>query len=374
MPSAKQRVLQACEFRRPDRIPRFDGFWEFPDSWRQRLGDPEDLTDVSIWYPDETPFPSRARHLKEADGYIYEIDAWGRTVRRRPGAFFVETLETPIADGARLDSIRFDLPTLNSRYLTGRMDPPVTYGSVAEMHEGLAGDKRRFCVFGKTGGPYLRSTYVRGETALLTDCAADPSFARAVADKVGEHLTAVGLEQLRRWDLYDTGIWIYDDMAYNRGPMFSPKQFEIVFLPAYRRMIRAYKEAGARYVFLHSDGDVRTILDGRDVQHADLGARHAPRDRGRGPRNHRSRPGRGNRHRHPFRQPGDPAGKLRRLSRGLHQVRELRRIEVRSTKNNVHPVVPWGFNGEGVEILWIHGDYYWKARYHIAIRMRIVQP
>ncbi|HUT93749.1 MAG TPA: uroporphyrinogen decarboxylase family protein [Thermoguttaceae bacterium] len=261
MLSAKQRVLHACEFRPPDRLPRFDSFWEFPDSWRQRLGDPEDLTDVSIWYPDETPFPSRARRLKEADGYVYEIDGWGRTVRRRPGAFFVETLEAPIADGARLDSIRFDPPALDSRYLTGRMAPPVTYGSDAEMHEGLAEDKRRLCVFGKTGGPYLRSTYVRGETALLTDCAADPSFARAVADKMGEHLTAVGLEQLRRWDLYDTGIWIYDDMAYNRGPMFSPKQFEIVFLPAYRRMIRAYKEAGAKYVFLHSDGDVRTILD-----------------------------------------------------------------------------------------------------------------
>jgi uroporphyrinogen decarboxylase len=26
-------------------------------------------------------------------------------------------------------------------------------------------------------------------------------------------------------------------------------------------MVRAYKEAGARYVFLHSDGDVRPLLD-----------------------------------------------------------------------------------------------------------------
>ncbi|MHC4403067.1 MAG: BNR-4 repeat-containing protein [Planctomycetota bacterium] len=46
-----------------------------------------------------------------------------------------------------------------------------------------------------------------------------------------------------------------------------------------------------------------------------------------------------------------------------------------STKNNVRPVVPWGFNGRGVEVLWMHGDYYyWKARYHTAIRMRTVKP
>jgi uroporphyrinogen-III decarboxylase len=78
---------------------------------------------------------------------------------------------------------------------------------------------------------------------------------------MADHLTAVGLEQMRRWRLHETGIWIYDDMAYNHGPMFSPAQFENVLLPAYRRMIRSYKEAGAKYVFLHSDGDIRPILD-----------------------------------------------------------------------------------------------------------------
>ncbi len=93
------------------------------------------------------------------------------------------------------------------------------------------------------------------------DIAGDPSFARAIAEKVADHLIAIGLEQLRRWDLYDTGLWIYDDMAGNRGPMFSPAKFEQVLLPAYRRMIRGYKEGGARYVFLHSDGDIRCLLD-----------------------------------------------------------------------------------------------------------------
>jgi hypothetical protein len=260
-PTSHRRVLAACEFRRPDRIPRFDGFWEYPDSWRERLGERDALSDVTIWYPDETPFPSRARRLREEGGYIYEVDAWGRTVRRRPGAFFVEPLETVIADGGELDAIQFDPPTLDGRYLTGKMDPSVAYATQREMEQALGADKRRHCVFGKTGGPYLRSTYLRGEAAFLMDVAGDPDFARAIADKTADHLIGVGLEQLRRWKLYDTGIWIYDDMAYNHGPMFSPARFERVFLPAYRRMIAAYKAAGARYVFLHSDGDIRSLLD-----------------------------------------------------------------------------------------------------------------
>jgi len=61
--------------------------------------------------------------------------------------------------------------------------------------------------------------------------------------------------------LTDTGLWIYDDMAYNDQPFVSPSSFERVFLPAYRRMVRAFKEAGARYVILHSDGNIAPLLD-----------------------------------------------------------------------------------------------------------------
>ena len=238
-----------------------DGFWEFPDSWRYRLGPRDALSDVAIWYPDETPFPTRARRLKEEAGYVYEVDSWGRTIRRRPDAFFVETLQTVIDESPDIDVLKFDAPDLDSRYLTGKMDPSITYATQQEMEQALSDDKQNHCVFGKTGGPYLRSTYLRGESAFLMDIAGDPPFARTIADKMADHLIAVGLEQLRRWDLYETGIWIYDDMAYNHGSMFSPARFEQVFLPAYRRMIAAYKAAGARYVFLHSDGDIRALLD-----------------------------------------------------------------------------------------------------------------
>jgi uroporphyrinogen-III decarboxylase len=130
-----------------------------------------------------------------------------------------------------------------------------------ELLKMLAQAKAHHCVFGKTGGPYLRTTFVRGETQFLMDIATDPGLAKALADKMGAHLAAVGVSEIQRWSLQATGVWIYDDMAHNGGPMFSPASFEKIFLPAYRRMIRAYKAAGARYVFLHSDGDIRPLLD-----------------------------------------------------------------------------------------------------------------
>jgi len=251
--SPRERVLAACRFERPDRIPRFDNFWEFPPQWEQRLGPAEALSDVRIWVPEEGAFPTRARRLKEENGWVYQVDNWGRTTRQRPGAYFVETLAVPIPAGADPDKISFDPPALDQRYLKE--------GDEARNLEILHRDKQRHCVFGKTGGPYLRTTFVRGEEQFLLDMAGDPGLARALADKMADHLIGIAREELCRWSLQDTGVWIYDDMAYNDGPMFSPEAFEKIFLPGYRRMIREYKAAGARYVFLHSDGNILPLLD-----------------------------------------------------------------------------------------------------------------
>jgi hypothetical protein len=36
--TSRQRVLAACAFCRPDRIPRCDDFWSVPQEWLDRLG------------------------------------------------------------------------------------------------------------------------------------------------------------------------------------------------------------------------------------------------------------------------------------------------------------------------------------------------
>ncbi len=251
--SSRERVLQACRFEPPDRIPRFDGFWEFPREWQERLGRVEELSDICIWCPDEGAFPTRRRIIERTGGDTVSVDSWGRTVRSREGSYFSETLEVPIPAGCDPDTVTFDPADLDMRFDIA--------GSTAETAATLARDKRRYCLFGKTGGPYLRTTFVRGEERFLMDIAGDPPLARALVDKMADHLIAVATQEIARWDLRTTGVWIYDDMAHNAGPMFSPSSFERVFLPAYRKMVAAYKKAGAAYVVLHSDGNVLPILD-----------------------------------------------------------------------------------------------------------------
>ena len=251
--NAEQRVRTVMEFKQPDRIPVFDQFWEYPQEWESSFGPAENLTDVEKFIPDETPFPSRRRTVKQEGEWVYEVDGWGRTVRKREGAYFTETLEVAIPEGADPDTTEFDSPLLDSRYHDGI--------SAAEFRHGIERQRKSHYLFVKTGGAFLRTCYVRGETQFLMDMVADEPLAKALADKVADHITIIGVEALKRSGLQDNGIWIYDDMGTNKGPVFGPKAFEKVLLPAYRRMIARYKNAGARRVLLHSDGNIRPILD-----------------------------------------------------------------------------------------------------------------
>lgn len=67
------------------------------------------------------------------------------------------------------------------------------------------------------------------------DLASDQKFARELAEKVGRHRMGIGLKSLRIGNLYDTGIWIFDDIGTGTGPFFSPRVFEKVYLPVYKK-------------------------------------------------------------------------------------------------------------------------------------------
>jgi len=249
------RVRAALSFETPDRVPRYDTFWpEFTEAWRRQKGLSADVTpqdyygiDLHVAVADETPWPTRVGLLSQDGEDVVSRDGWGRVTRTAAGAYFSETLEVALPDKARLDSLEFDSPLLPSRY-------KAFLAAVAEH-------RPRRAVFAKTGGPFLRSSYIRGEVQFLMDLAEDEAFARALAERVADHIGAVGVESLRlaRDDL--CGIWIYDDVASNEGPMMSPRTYERVFLPVMSRMVAAYKEAGADYVIFHSDGNILALLD-----------------------------------------------------------------------------------------------------------------
>jgi hypothetical protein len=248
-------VRQALSFKMPDRLPVFESYWdEFIDMWRKANpginADIEDHygIDLAIIVAREELFPLRMREIKRDGPDVYKDDGWGRIIRTRPGTYFMEPVERLLNKPSDLDKLHFDSPSLEFRYSN------LPREAAANRAKGRA-------VFVKIGGPFIRTSFLRGETEFLMDLACDETFARRMVERVGEHLLQVGLESLKAADARDFGIWIYDDMANINSPMFSPRTFERIFLPVYKRIVSELKAAGARWVILHSDGNIGPVLD-----------------------------------------------------------------------------------------------------------------
>ena len=254
--TSTERVLAALDYRRPDRIPLFETYWdEFIANWRREKqpGPDADIyahygVDIAICVPDETPWPSRAAVLEKTPAHTVERDGWGATHRTVPGGFFFEEAGVALPQKVDPDTLEFEPPTLDARY-----------DSFMKSVDAARAAGR--CPFAKTGGPYLRPTNLRGVEQWLMDTAEDTGYASALAGRVTDHMIAVGVEAIRRGGLQGTGIWIYDDIASNLGPMMSPQTYERIFQPLLARMVAAYRAAGARRVVMHSDGNILPVLD-----------------------------------------------------------------------------------------------------------------
>jgi uroporphyrinogen decarboxylase len=256
--TSKERVQAALDFRQPDHIPVYThSYWpQFVDAWRREKGMPPEANiadyypmDIGRVVPNEAPFPSQHEVLRETDKYRIVRTSWGNVQQAHQGKAWLSpprTLEVPLQDKGQIDQLEFESPLLESRF------PEIP--QIEQLKE------EKF-IHLKTGGPYLRTSNLRGPKQWLIDLMQDREFARELAMKVTNHITNVGLEALRRYDLYDASVWFYDDMGTNQGPFFPPKTFRHIFLPCYRKMCAAYHRAGVSKIGLHCDGNIEPILD-----------------------------------------------------------------------------------------------------------------
>ena len=98
--TGKERVLAALEFREADRVPRFwDHFFpEFCLEFSKQVPDVDPMSyfgnDVQGVVADETPWPSRAKVVRDAGDNRDTKNGWVQVQRSRTGAYYSGLLET----------------------------------------------------------------------------------------------------------------------------------------------------------------------------------------------------------------------------------------------------------------------------------------
>lgn len=252
-----ERVKAAFNYQKTDRIPRYEIFLpEFTERFYEKSGLPGEISiydyydkiDIGAILADQGGPFSRGQKIERRDGKAYyERDSWGRLLLKKDNAYFEQEIESAFKDKNKADSIVFESPLPEARYENLRL-----YSEAV---------KKRFAAVSGVLGLYMGCWRLRGQERLLGDMAEDKEFCRYLIGRLADFTREVGLKTAEMSDTLDTALWVYDEFSSQRGPMFSPKTFEDLFLPAYRKMIGYWKSKGVKNVVLHCDGNSLPLLD-----------------------------------------------------------------------------------------------------------------
>ncbi len=132
-----------------------------------------------------------------------------------------------------------------------------------EFLAGVADQRRRLGeVFFFSSGPGLGLMGLYGEVGLDQFC----YYLVDYPELIDELLECQTLDALAWIEHLPDGhgleaMFAGDDIAFNTGPMFSPRWFEEHYFPRFARLVAAYHAKGVKVLF-HSDGNLNSILPG----------------------------------------------------------------------------------------------------------------
>lgn len=87
----------------------------------------------------------------------------------------------------------------------------------------------------------------------------EPKFIEYVVREKERYYT--GLIKHAIDELHLDAFFIGDDLAFNKNPFISPRYFNKIFLPSYKRISSMMHKRGVKLIF-HSDGNILPLIDG----------------------------------------------------------------------------------------------------------------
>jgi uroporphyrinogen decarboxylase len=244
-----ENTLRAIRFERPDYIPMV--FWINPACWHHYPR--EVLLELMARHPLLFPEPDSqppALAPWERAGRPH-VDAWGCTWETTDDGITGSVTGHPLADWAALES--FTPPDPNRTNGMGPID-----WSAIETQIRRIRDEGKYAVGSlEHGHAFLRLSYLRGYERLMYDMAdADRRLGRLI-----EIVETFSQGIVRRYVDLGVAMMRYpEDLGMQRGPMLSPGQFRQYIKPVYERLMAPARAAGC-LVHMHSDGDIRDLVD-----------------------------------------------------------------------------------------------------------------
>jgi uroporphyrinogen decarboxylase len=250
--SRRDNILRAIRFERPEWIPMT--FSINNACWHSY--DQQALQDLMASHP--LLFPDFVRQEKVQPNYKLNqlkdhpyTDPWGCIWSTTEDGIIGAVHGHPLADWSRFDDYKAPDP----EFTDGTY--PVDWDQVRENVRRARAEGRLVQAGLPHGHTFLRLQDIRGYENLLFDMADEEERLPRLIEMVADFNERFILKWL---ELEPDVLCFPEDLGMQFGPMLSPPSFRRFIKPVYQR-IMAPARAGGSLVHMHSDGDIRLLVD-----------------------------------------------------------------------------------------------------------------
>jgi uroporphyrinogen-III decarboxylase len=267
------RVIKALNHEEPDRVPVGEFFWtNFIRRCKAELDVGDDFDPYRYWDLDMVvltvnmdPKITGIEVLEDTPERKVVKTGFGATIER------VSTLPMPhfadfdYASFEAVEALEFDDPYDPRRFFEPIDDQLNSVGDELNLNlrpwiERVNDYARDLCVFGATCEPHELVWRIMGSENVMIKMAEDPDRFARIIDRLGDFAAAIADAQIKAADGKLSGLYIWGDIAYVNGMMFSPRYWREVYQPQLKKITDVIHGHGLKAIY-HSDGDLHLILD-----------------------------------------------------------------------------------------------------------------
>ena len=268
-----QRVIAALNREEPDRVPIGEFFWtNFLRRAKAELEVGDDFDPYRHWdldliviNPNMDPHIQGIDVLEDTPERKVVKTGFGATIEMHgthPMPYYVDFDTQTYED---MEAFEFENPMDKRRFFLAGDDQ---INSVADaLNLGLPSFVDRvnayfddLCVFGSVCDPHEMIWRILGTENILLKMGEDPGRVARFIERLGDFLVGITKGQIAAAEGKLAGLYIWGDVAYDRGMFFSPEYWRQVYKPQVARICAVAHDAGLKTIY-HGCGNASVLFD-----------------------------------------------------------------------------------------------------------------